>query len=86
MLQNKVRGQHMGKVGRIFHLTPECKEHILEAIQFLATWKVPLNGNDIYFLAKIYLDSCGFMDSVLSNNLPGPDWLNLIVYKKTSVD
>ena len=76
----------MGKVGRPFRLTPECEEHILEAIRCLATWKVPLNGNDICFLVKIYLDSHRFMDSVFSNNLPGPDWLNLIVYKKATID
>ena len=76
-LRNKVRGQHMGKVGRPFCLTPECEEHILEVIQCLATWKVPLNKNNICFLVKNYPDLRGVMDSVFSNNLPGPDWLNL---------
>ena len=67
----------MGKVGRPFHLTSVCEEHILEVIRCLVTWKVPLNENDIWFLVKNYLDSRGVMDSVFSNNLPKPDWLNM---------
>ena len=66
----------MRKLGRPFRLTPECEEHILEAIRCLATWKVLLNGK-ICFLVKNYLDSSGVMDSVFFNNLPGPNWLNL---------
>ena len=40
-------------------------------------WKVLLNENNICFLVKNYLDSRGFMDSVFSNNIPEPNWLNL---------
>jgi len=53
MLRNKTKGLHTRKVGQPFQLTPECEAKILDAIQCLTVWKVPLTGQDISFLLKV---------------------------------
>ena len=78
-LRNKIKGLHSGKVGRPFRLSTECEVQILETIDCLATWRVPLTAQSLCHMVKGYLDSRGVVDSVFTNNLPGKDWLDQFV-------
>ena len=78
-LRNKIKGLHSGKVGRPFRLSTECEVQILETIDCLATWRIPLTAQSLCHMVKGYLDSRGVVDSVFTNNLPGKDWLDQFV-------
>ena len=78
-LRNNIKGLPSGKVGRPFRLSTECEDQVLEVTDCLATWKVPLTGQDLCHLVQGYLDSRGVVDSVFKNNLPGPNWLDQFV-------
>ena len=74
-LYNRVHHLHIKKVGTPFRLTSETEQLVVNAVQKLGQWKVPLDGLDVRFLVKSYLDKQGVADNRFKNNLPGIDWL-----------
>ncbi len=74
-LLNKCKNKHSGKVGTPLRLTDECEAFLLQAIDLLAEWKVPLQQLDIRLLVKDYLDRKGVNDTKFKDNCPGEDWM-----------
>jgi hypothetical protein len=74
-LYNRVHHLHTQNVGTPLRLTDETEQLIVNAVNTLAQWKVPLDGLDIRCLVKSYLDKQGVQDRRFTNNIPGNDWL-----------
>jgi len=75
-LYNKVHHLHTKAVGTPHRLSPITEQLIVNAVNTLAQWKVPVDGFDIRCLVKSYLDKQGVRDRRFANNLPGIDWLH----------
>ena len=56
-------------------LSAESELAIVQSIDTLTKWKVPLTGMEIKFLVKAYLDRKGINDRRFKNNLSGQDRL-----------
>jgi hypothetical protein len=78
-LYNKVHHLHTQRVGAPYRLTDETEQMLVNAVNTLAQWKVPLDGLDIRCLVKSYLDKQCVQDRRFHNNLPGVDWLNSFI-------
>ena len=74
-LYNKIHHLHTMRVGTPYRLTTETENLIVNAINSLAEWKVPLTGLDIRLLVKSHMDKQGVSDRRFVNNLPGIEWL-----------
>ena len=55
----KLRGLILKKIGGQRCLSDELEDQIVRATNTLADWKVPLEGLDIRFMVKNYLDARG---------------------------
>jgi len=53
-----------------------AERKLVDSINQLANWKVPLDSLDVRLLVKGYLDKLGINDRRFSNNFPGLDWLD----------
>jgi len=78
-INNRVSGKHSSRVGAPMRLSPATESRLVENINTLATWKVPLGHLDIRLLVKDYLDQSGVSDARFADNCPGPDWMNNFV-------
>jgi helix-turn-helix, Psq domain len=58
-LYNRVHHLHTKNVGAPFRLTDETEQLIVNAVNAMTQWKVPLDGLDIRCLVKSYLDKQG---------------------------
>ena len=74
-LWNAVNQKHERLAGGQPRLSAESELAIVQSIDTLTKWKVPLTGMEIKFLVKAYLDRKGINDRRFKNNLPGQDWL-----------
>ena len=74
-LHRKVQGLQTKKHGGQLNLSVECEQSLLQIVNSLTEWKVPLCGYDIRLLVKHYLDKRDVVHSVFKNNVPGISWL-----------
>ena len=74
-LHRKVQGLQLKKHGGQLSLSLECEQSLLQIINSLTDWKVPLCGYDIRLLVKHYLDNRGVVHSIFKENVPGINWL-----------
>lgn len=74
-LYRKLNGKQMKQTGGQLSLSVECEEALLNIINQLTDWKVPLDGYDVRFLVKNYLDKRCVVHKRFTDNLPGNDWL-----------
>ena len=78
-LFNAIHQKHTGVTGGQLRLTAEAENRLIETIDLLSTWKIPMTGIDIKLLVKDYLDHSGVQDSRFKNNCPGDDWLKSFI-------
>ena len=74
-LYNHVHKLHSGTSGGQTRLSVAVEQRLVQTIETLGQWKVPVDYIDIRLLVKDYLDRQGICDSRFQNNCPGPDWL-----------
>ena len=74
-LWRKLNGRQLKKSGGQLSLTEECETGIVNIINELTDWKVPLDGYDVRLLVKHYLDKRCVTHQKFPNNLPGIGWL-----------
>lgn len=55
-------------------LSKQEEAKIMDAVNKLTEWKIPLNSTDVRFLVKSFLDRQGRV-TALKNNMPGLDWI-----------
>ena len=60
-------------------LTDESEAAIVNTLDTMATWKVPLTAFDLRCVVKGYLDRQGVVDARFRYNLPGPDWVKSFI-------
>lgn len=59
-----ITGKQLKKPGGQYRLNEATEQHILTVIDALAAWKVPLVGDDLRNIVKLYLDRNGVTDAV----------------------
>ena len=74
-LYNKSHALHMKKVGGQYRLSDNAERTLVNTINHLANWKVPMDSFDVRLLVKGYLDKQGVHDRRFVNNFPAIDWL-----------
>jgi len=74
-LYNKSQDLHMKKVAGQYRLSDNAKRTLVNTINHLANWKVPMDSFDVRLLVKGYLDKQGVHDRRFVNNFPAIDWL-----------
>ena len=84
-LYRKLNGKQTKQTGGQLGLSEECEEELVNIINQLTDWKVPLGGYDVRLLVKHYLDKRCVIHKRFANNLPGTDWLRGFLRRRNLV-
>ena len=82
-LWRKMNGKQTKRLGGQLSLTMDCETGVVNIINELTDWKVPLDGYDVRQLVEHYLDKRGVTHQRFSNNIPGNGWLRGFIYHQT---
>jgi len=74
-LYNKCNGLHQKSIGGQLRLSSDTESKIVDTINCMANWKIPVDSMNIRLLVKEYLDSQGINDRRFKNNCPGVEWM-----------
>ena len=75
-LQNKINSTHSKQVGRPRTFTPQEETSFVAHLLSVSEWGFPLDGTDLKYLVKGYLDTSGRIVTLFHNNLPGDEWVS----------
>ena len=74
-LQHQVRNEHTKEVGRPRTFTEQEESSFVAHLVSVSEWGFPLDGTDLRYLVKGYLDSSGQTVKRFRDNLPGIEWV-----------
>jgi hypothetical protein len=74
-LSDRCAGRHVKNVGGQSTLSPTEESDLVSYIVLLSDWGFPLDGMDLHFLVKNYLEKQGRTLRKFKGNLPGQDWV-----------
>ena len=68
-------GKPKNKPGRPPVLTEEVEAVLLQRIELMCTWGFPLDGEDLRYLVKAYLDKNDIEECRFKKNMPSPEFV-----------
>lgn len=74
-LYNKLKGRHLGKVGKPVALGEDFEKRVAVMITFLNKWKLPIQVQEFLNIVKDVLDKCNIVIPDFSDNKPSRKWL-----------